>query len=224
MTGESTDFIFTRRALLVASFAGIGAFALIVVLKYAGALEGLDTSLLTALRADDPSVPIGPGWFEQAVAQFTALGGYTVMGVVVFVAAGGFVVAGRARIAPILPVAFGSAILIENLLKTVFARPRPDIVGHLVETHTMSFPSGHAMVGAVVWLTLGAIIAHVSYRKTLGRYAFGVAVAMTLLLGASRLYLGVHWPSDVLAGWSLGIAWAASVLLVFRLREPRVML
>lgn len=197
---------------------GFAAFLAIVALKYAGAIDGVDAAILTALRAGDPGVPVGPVWFEQVVAQFTALGGYTVMAVVVLVTAGGFAIAGQWHLAPILPTSFASSIVVENLLKTAFARPRPDIVGHLVETQTMSFPSGHAMVGAVVWLTLGALVAHVSPRPAFRRYALAVAVAMTLLLGASRLYLGVHWPSDVLAGWSLGIAWAALILLVFSVR------
>lgn len=213
-----------QKVLACGSAGGFVAFLAIVALKYAGALEGVDAAILTALRTDDPGVAIGPGWFEQAVSQFTALGGYTVMGVVVLVAAGGFVIAGQGHIAPVLPGAFFSAIVAENLLKAAFARPRPDIVGHLIETHTMSFPSGHAMVGAVVWLTLGALVAHVSPSRAFRRYAIAVAVAMTFLIGASRLYLGVHWPSDVLAGWSLGIAWTALVLLVFRLREPRAVL
>ncbi|MHB2264058.1 phosphatase PAP2 family protein [Aliihoeflea sp. PC F10.4] len=213
-----------QKALTCGIACGFAAFLAIVALKYAGALEGVDAAILTALRTDDPGVAIGPGWFEQAVVQFTALGGYTVMGVMAFVMAGGLAIAGQGRLAPVLPVAFVSAIGIENLLKIAFARPRPDIVGHLIETHTMSFPSGHAMVGAVVWLTLGALVAHVSPRVALRRYAIAVAVAMTFLIGASRLYLGVHWPSDVLAGWSLGIAWTALVLLVFRLREPRAVL
>lgn len=208
---------FGRSFLVGGAICGTGVFLLIVALKYAGALEGFDAALLMALRTDDPGVAIGPGWLEQGAVQFTALGGYTAMGLVVLVAAGGFAIMGRRQAATILPVAFLSAIAVENVLKLLFARPRPDIVGHLVETHTMSFPSGHAMVGAVVWLTLGMIVARVSPHIRLRRYALAVAVAMTFLLGASRLYLGVHWPSDVLAGWSLGVAWVAVVFFVLPL-------
>jgi undecaprenyl-diphosphatase len=210
---------FSRSFLTGAAISGTGVFLLVVALKFAGALEGLDASLLMALRTADPGVAIGPAWLEQGAVQLTALGGYTVMGLVVLVAAGGFAIAGRRQAATILPVAFVYAILIENVLKLLFSRQRPDIVGHLVETHTMSFPSGHAMVGAVVWLTLGMIFARISPHIGLRRYALAIAVAITFLLGASRLYLGVHWPSDVLAGWSLGVAWVALVFLVLPLER-----
>ncbi|MCO6392816.1 phosphatase PAP2 family protein [Aliihoeflea aestuarii] len=203
-----------RRVLTWGFFSGVTGFLVIVALKYAGALDRIDEVVLVALRAvDDRTAPIGPSFLEQAVVQFTALGGYTVMGVVVIVATGALILSQHRRLAAILPTAFLSAIALENLLKSIFARPRPDIVGHLVETHSMSFPSGHAMVGAVMWLTLGAIVAHLAHRSALRRYALVVALAMAFLLGLSRLYLGVHWPSDILAGWALGVAWAALILL-----------
>lgn len=81
-------------------------------------------------------------------------------------------------------------------------------MAHLVEVQTYSFPSGHATSAAVTYLTLGALLARVQPRKRIKAYILGVALVLTLLIGMSRIYLGVHWPSDVLAGWAM-LAWAA---------------
>jgi undecaprenyl-diphosphatase len=102
----------------------------------------------------------------------------------------------------------GGGIALSSALKVGFERPRPDLVAHLVDVHTLSFPSGHAMVSAVTYLTLGALLAQIQAREGLKAYVLGVAVVLTLLIGLSRVYLGVHWPTDVVAGWCAGTAWA----------------
>jgi undecaprenyl-diphosphatase len=107
----------------------------------------------------------------------------------------------------LLAATLGGTAISEGL-KMGFNRPRPDLVAHVVETTSMSFPSGHAMLSAVTYLTLGALIARTQEKKRLRGYVLGAAVLLTLLIGASRVYLGVHWPTDVLAGWCLGAAWA----------------
>jgi undecaprenyl-diphosphatase len=106
--------------------------------------------------------------------------------------------------------------LLSTLAKLGFARPRPDLVPHGAEVYTHSFPSGHAMSSAVIFLTLGVMIALVQESRRIKFYVLAFAVLLTMLVGMSRVYLGVHWPSDVLAGWALGAAWATLGWLVFR--------
>ena len=106
--------------------------------------------------------------------------------------------------------------LVSHLTKLGFARPRPDLVPHAADVFTASFPSGHAMLSAVIYLTLGALIAGTQQDRHVKSFVMGFAVLLALLVGASRVYLGVHWPSDVLAGWALGAGWACLGWLVFR--------
>lgn len=178
------------------------------------ALEGetrtLDTSILLALRNPaDATDPLGPAWFEHAMADITALGGFAVLTLLVGMIAVFLVVMRKWGTAILLVAAPVTGTLLSEGLKLGFARPRPDLVSHLVETQSASFPSGHAMLAAITYLTLGVLLA----RITQGRFAKGLiiafAIGLTVLIGASRIYLGVHWPSDVLAGWCLGAAWAS---------------
>ena len=108
-----------------------------------------------------------------------------------------------------------------TLLKLFFARPRPDIVTHLVNTYSTSFPSGHAMNSAIVYLTLGALLARAEGDRTVRIYLMAVPLLLTLLIGFSRIYLGVHWPSDVLAGWCVGATWAILCSWVARTLQRR---
>ncbi len=107
-----------------------------------------------------------------------------------------------------------SGTIVSQLLKIGFARPRPDLVPYGTEVFTASFPSGHAMMSAVVYLTLGALLARTESRRRVKSYVMAIAAVLTLLVGLSRIYLGVHWPSDVVAGWALGAGWAAFAWLV----------
>jgi undecaprenyl-diphosphatase len=118
------------------------------------------------------------------------------------------VLAGKARVALFLLVAIGGGVVLGFALKAGFGRPRPDLVPHAVRVFTDSFPSGHSMMSAATYLTLGALLARVESYRPLKVYLVGLAVLVSLVVGISRIYLGVHWPSDVLAGWSLGAAWA----------------
>jgi undecaprenyl-diphosphatase len=99
-------------------------------------------------------------------------------------------------------------ILLNDVLKGLFGRPRPDTALHLTEVRSLSFPSGHAMESAIIYLTLAALMARLVQGRTLRLYVLAVAALVTLLVGLSRVYLGVHYPSDVLAGWTAGLAWA----------------
>lgn len=173
-----------------------------------GDMRAFDESLLLALRTSDPADPIGPAWFEQSVADITSLGGFAVLALVTLLVCGYLAVQRKWGGALMLLVATAGGTAISEGLKLGFNRPRPDLVAHVVETTSMSFPSGHAMLSAVTYLTLGALLARAQEKRRLRGYILGAAILVTLLIGVSRIYLGVHWPTDVLAGWCLGAAWA----------------
>ncbi len=187
-----------------------------------GDTHGFDRDILLALRTPgDIHDPIGPFWVEAIFRDITALGGYTVLSLILGAALMYLLIDGKRLLALLM---FGSVVggfVISNILKLLFDRQRPDIVGHLVDVHSLSFPSGHAMLSAVTYLTLGAILARSEKRFLMRAYFVGVAVFLTLLIGASRVYLGVHYPTDVLAGWCAGAAWALVCLFAVRRLQHR---
>ncbi len=168
----------------------------------------------------DANDPWGPPWFEDAVAEITTLGGYPVL-ILLVAAVTGFLIVAR-KYGPAIYV-LASVILgtvVSQGLKMLYDRPRPDIVEHLVGIHTASFPSGHATMSTVVYLTLAALIVRMVDDARIRVYVMSAAIFVALLVGVSRIYLGVHWPSDVAAGWMLGAAWASfSWLAVSALRR-----
>lgn len=202
-----------------ASLAVVAAL-IFVFGKLAGAvLDGdtrsFDEFVLRVLRNPaDLADPIGPAWLESVVRDITSLGSFSVLTIVTLSVVGYLLIDGkRAAAAFVLFAILGGAVLSE-LLKQIFARPRPELVAHLVDVHTASFPSGHAMSSAVTFLTLGALLSRVQSRRRLKIYLLSLAIFLTLLVGASRVYLGVHWPTDVLAGWCAGAAWAMGCWLL----------
>jgi len=106
-------------------------------------------------------------------------------------------------------------------MKQLFSRPRPTVVPHLREAFSTSFPSGHAMTSAIVYLTLGAMMMRVSEGRLTKLYCFALALLLTMLAGISRVFLGVHYPTDVIAGWSIGFVWASICWLVAQRFEVR---
>lgn len=171
----------------------------------------LDTTILRSLRnADDPSRPIGPGWLQNAVVDLTAIGGPTVLWLVVLSVVGFLVLQARYHTAVVVMATAASGDLLNVLLKNLFLRPRPDVVPHLRDVSgTTSFPSGHAMESAIIYLTLGAMLMQLAERRLTKMYCIGLAAFLTLLVGVSRVYLGVHYPTDVVAGWMFGFFWAS---------------
>jgi len=174
-----------------------------------GDTRAYDRAILYALRTPgDLHRPIGPAWLNTAAVDVTSLGSTTVLGIIVILVAGLFLSFRRWREAAALLLASGGGLLITNLLKDWFQRDRPPQALHVVQAINASFPSGHATLSATVFLTLGALIAHFAERRRVRVYALAAAVILAVLVGCSRVYLGVHWPTDVLAGWCLGAAWA----------------
>jgi undecaprenyl-diphosphatase len=203
-----------KRELGLLAALAIAAGALWLFVELAGEVrEGtalsFDRELLLAMRtAGDLSDPVGPGWFEEMARDFTALGSMGVLALVA-VAVVGYLLISRLHAAALLvTVAVGGGTLFSTLLKHGFDRTRPDLVPHSMDVYTASFPSGHSMLSAVTYLTLAALLTRLQPHRRARVYVVVTAVVLTLLVGASRVYLGVHWPSDVLAGWAVGASWA----------------
>lgn len=174
-----------------------------------GELEAFDTTILLALRtAGDPQDPVGPHWLEEGVRDVTALGGNVITIFVTLASVGYLGLRRKHRAAVFILLAVASGMLLGSALKAGFDRPRPDLVEHAMAVYSSSFPSGHAMIAGVVYLTLAAVLVRVETRRRLKAYLLSLAVLVTVAVGASRVYLGVHWPSDVVAGWAAGAAWA----------------
>ena len=198
---------------------GLGVFVVLELGVYVRTEEAnaFDRAVLMAMRSpagiDDP---IGPRWFEEMGRDVTALGGVLVVGSVAFSSIA-YALLRRARAtAALLFVSIGGGFVLSLALKSLYARPRPDLVSHGSIVYTQSFPSGHSMLAATTYLTIAAILVQLQPRRRLKAFVLAVAVVATLSVGASRVYLGVHWPSDVLAGWAAGAAWAALVWYVAR--------
>ena len=209
-------------AVLAFIAAALYAFAQLADEMMEGEIKPFDEAILRALRNPaDLADPIGPRWLEAAMLDITALGGTAVLTLITAGVIGFLLIDGKRGAALFVLVAVAGGSLLSTLAKLAFARPRPELVAHLAEVSSYSFPSGHAMASAVTYLTLGALLARTQARKRIKAYLLGVAVVLTLMIGASRVYLGVHFPSDVLAGWSLGAAWAMLCWQVERLLQQR---
>ena len=201
----------------IAALFGFGVYAFLQIADEVSEaeLDRFDSWLLLALRNPaDIADPLGPAWFEEFMIELTALGGYPLLTLIV-VAVAGFLVVSR-RYCPavytLLSIALGTSL--SHGLKLLYDRPRPDLVEQLVSVHTPSFPSGHASMSAVVYLTLATVIVRFVDGLAVRSYVLWVALLLTVGIGASRVYLGVHWPSDVAAGWAFGVSWACLAWLV----------
>jgi undecaprenyl-diphosphatase len=197
---------------------------LLVVLGIAGALYGfaelsddvfegdtrtVDQAVLLWLRSPgDPSDLIGPAWLEEVARDVTSLGSRTVLTLITLSVASFLALTRRCWAAGLLVISIAGGGALSRLLKQGFDRPRPDIVPHAVDVYSASYPSGHAMVSTIAYLTLAALLSRVQETRRASALVLGWGVLLSALIGISRVYLGVHWPTDVLAGWCVGSAWA----------------
>lgn len=175
----------------------------------AGGTQDFDESALRYLRRTDAlETPIGPEWLRDAALDATALGSPLLLGLLVVAVVGFLALHRQPRMAGLTAVMVGGGGLLSLLLKDVIGRGRPTVVPHLRDVGTASFPSGHAMLSAVVYLTLAILLMQVVQGRWVRYYCLGWALLLTFVVGVSRVYLGVHYPTDVLAGWMAGVAWA----------------
>jgi undecaprenyl-diphosphatase len=174
-----------------------------------GKTLAFDREVMLALRSStDPRVPIGPTWLPEAVRDVTSLGSIIVLVIITLAVVGYLFLAGRSAVAWLTLITVFGGIALSDLLKFAFGRVRPDVVTPLARVFTTSFPSGHATLSAITYLTIGAILARSQPSSTISVYFLSLGAFLTVLVGVSRVYLGVHYPTDVLAGWCIGAAWA----------------
>lgn len=209
--------------LLVGAVAGLSwGFVELADEVVEGETHATDEKILMTLRsAGDPTDPLGPAWVEEIGRDFTALGGVGVLTLISFMASGYLLLIGKKRSAIFMLAAVGTGIVASVVLKTGFDRPRPDLVPHGSLVYTKSFPSGHSMMAAVTYLTIGALLMRAQLRRAARAYILAAAMLVAALVGISRVYLGVHWPTDVLAGWTAGGMWASTCWLIARYLQRR---
>lgn len=204
------------------SLAGFAVFALVAFAVTQGWTAEFDRSVLLALRdSADTSDAWGPAWFEEIAAELTALGGYPILVTVSITVLTVLILLRHHAAAVFLALALTGGTALSTGLKQVFSRARPDLVDHLDRTFTASFPSGHATVSMLAYLTLAAVAVRFVPRHAVRVFLPTAAIVLAVIIGASRVYLGVHWPSDVLAGWALGIGWASLCWLIAHYRSVR---
>jgi undecaprenyl-diphosphatase len=192
---------------LLVVIGGLWLFLWVAGEMQEGDLRQVDRTLLLLFR-DAAGNPLGPPWLEEAMRDLTALGSTIVLTIIVLATAGYLALAGKRRAAVFVLVAIAGGVALGFASKAGFERPRPELVTRAARVFSSSFPSAHSMMSAIVYLTLGTLLARVQPIRALKIYLIALAILLSLVVGISRVYLGVHWPSDVLAGWALGASWA----------------
>jgi undecaprenyl-diphosphatase len=182
-----------------------------------GETETFDRWAVRAMRQPpDYVTPIGPPWLHEMGRDLTALGGVATLCLVSAGVAGYLVMVRKYHAFWLLVAATTGALVLSMSLKNLFDRERPGDVPHLSIVHTSSFPSGHAMMSTAVYLTLAVLLARLVSQQKLRVYFLALGLFLAFLVGVSRVYMGVHYPTDVLAGWTAGLVWALLCLLVAR--------
>lgn len=200
-------FPLDRRKLLLAGALCWTGLAVVTWLVLHGATGAFDRAGLLWWRAADGS-PLGPRWLGEGVRDVTALGGVLLRNLFVLTAAAALLFLRLRRSAALLVATVAGGWAVNTLLKGLVARERPTIVPHLMEVGGMSFPSGHSFNGAVAWLAMALAFATLSNRHSVRWSVVVGALLLSACIAWSRVWLGVHYPTDVIAGWFGGIGWA----------------
>jgi undecaprenyl-diphosphatase len=211
---EPIHYLFTRRHALALSallviVAGVWGLVALTDNVVEGETQHFDSRVIHWFAAHR-----GPQWLQDVGRDLTALGGVTVLTLVAVVVVGFLLISRKRGTALLMIVAVVGGLVIATLIKHFVDRARPPRQFQAAYVFTASYPSGHSALSAVTYLTLGALLAQAVTRRVLKLYILGVAAFLTFLVGLSRVYLGVHWPTDVLAGWTVGLVWALICLIV----------
>ena len=208
---RGTAWLRARDLILLAALSGIGVLVVgfIKIASEVGEKEtrAVDEAILLAMR-NAPDDPIGSDKFQAAVMHISALGSGVVTGLIVLIVVSFCVLAGHKRYALLVLACSVGTGLIMWMLKGFFERERPTVVTHIDPPGGTSFPSGHSMISAALYLTLAALIARTLEQRRLKVFVIAVGALLTMMVGVSRMYLGVHYPTDVIAGWTAGAVWA----------------
>ncbi|RYZ37805.1 MAG: phosphatase PAP2 family protein [Myxococcaceae bacterium] len=217
------DVMVTRPlGLLLLVVACVLGFVALSDEVHEGETQDIDERIVRSLRREeDPAMPRGPWWLAETARDVTSLGGAPVLSLITLTVCGFLLVARRYRTSLFVLSATVTGWLLNGVLKNLFHRPRPSVVPHLTETMSTSFPSGHAMLSAITYLTLGALLAQFAQQRRVKVYILSVALLLSVLVGCTRVYLGVHYPTDVLGGWVAGLAWSLLVTVAARSMRRR---
>ncbi|MFO7445665.1 MAG: phosphatase PAP2 family protein [Ignavibacteriaceae bacterium] len=177
-----------------------------------GSTKEFDEWVLTSLRSsENDEIPLGPKWLPESVRDITGLGSGVVISLMTLAVAGFLYLQKEYRILVLVLFAVLGGALLSVGLKEFYGRERPGIVLQLMSATSLSFPSGHSMMSMVVYLSLGSLLARLQTMRRIRVYIIALALFLSFIIGLSRIYLGVHYPTDVIAGWSVGLAWASIV-------------
>jgi undecaprenyl-diphosphatase len=201
--------------------AGIWGFAALASEVKEGETSSFDKSIMLSMRHPGDLSPLGSRSFQEAMRDVTSLGSVSVLGLVTFAAVVFLILDGKSHMAYFAAASVIGGTLLSELLKDLFNRPRPELVPHLVYASNSSFPSGHSMMSSVTYLTLAALLARSHERRRIKAFFLLLAALVIALVGVTRVYLGVHWPTDVLAGWMAGSVWAMVCWLLARWLQSR---
>jgi undecaprenyl-diphosphatase len=220
ISDDGKPLLIVRLLIIV---VGIAAFFLLAVEVNRGDTQHFDEQALRSLREpNDDKVPRGPVALQEAARDITSLGGYALSILLVTIVTIFLACDGKHGAARFLLAAVIGGWLLQKGLKALIGRPRPDVVPRLMPVDSTSFPSGHSMMSAIIFLTLGVILSRLELKRPhLRIYFLSVAFLLTGLVGLSRVYLGVHYPTDVLAGWTAGLVWAMLCSLVAEYLQRR---
>jgi undecaprenyl-diphosphatase len=207
---------------LTLAVGGVWAFIEIADEVLEGETQQFDDWAIRSLRTPgNLARPIGPTWLHEVGRDATALGGVFVLVLVTGGVAGYFMMVGKRHAMWLVLAATLGGLIMSTVLKNMFDRDRPALVPHLSVVHTSSFPSGHAMLSTVTYLTLGVILARLVPHRGVKIYFIVIAALLSFTIGVSRVYMGVHYPTDVLAGWTAGLVWASLCYAVARYLQIR---
>ena len=196
-----------RKALVVSTLCWAG-FALVAWLVASGRAAAFDRPGLLFWRTGAGLVPKGPQFLLEGVRDLTSLGGVLLRNLIALGAVTALLFLRLRREAVLLALTVAGAWLVDGAIKGLVGRPRPEIVPHLTEAGGASFPSGHAFNSAVVYIAIALAFATLSARDSVRLTIIGTAIVLSLVIAWTRVWLGVHFPSDVAAGWLGGAGWA----------------
>jgi undecaprenyl-diphosphatase len=202
---------------LLIMLTGLAVFVTLAAQLGTPSVQRFDETVVRSLRnAEDLALPVGPAWFNELARDFTALGGYGILSTITILVTTFLHLERRPARAHFVVVAIFAGYSLSMTLKALIARPRPDIVPWLSHVHSSSFPSGHSMMSAVVYLSLGLMLSDLTSRRLVKTFVVVAPLTISALVGLSRVYMGVHYPTDVVAGWWLGISWSLACWLAIR--------
>jgi undecaprenyl-diphosphatase len=202
---------------LLMMLTGLAVLMILVSQLGQPSLQNFDEAVVRNLRnVNNPATPIGPGWFQELTRDFTALGGYGILSTITILVTTFLHLERRPARGHFIVVTVLAGYSLSMMLKAIIARPRPDIVPWLSNVHSSSFPSGHSMMSAVVYLSLGLMLSDLTSRRLVKTFVVVAPLTISALVSFSRVYMGVHYPTDVVAGWWLGISWSLACWLAIR--------